>query len=54
MKKLNQTILLRIEPETKVELQKIAQKEHYSMTGLILSLIDARIEQENDENQTNI
>ena len=37
-------LLLRIEPKTKKELSKIAKDERRSMTSLILSLIDQKIE----------
>ena len=49
MGKLNQTILLRIKPETKITLRRIAKAEHYSMTGLILLLIDKKIEELNND-----
>ncbi len=39
----NQTILLRIEPSTKMKLMKLAERERHSMTSLILHLIDKKI-----------
>jgi len=39
----NETILLRIEPATKIKLMKLAEKERRSVTSLILSLIDKKI-----------
>lgn len=39
----NETILIRIEPATKIKLKKLANVERRSMTSLVLSLIDKKI-----------
>lgn len=39
----DETILLRINPETKEKVRKICSKERRSMTSLILLLIDEKI-----------
>lgn len=39
----NETILIRIEPATKIKLMRLAKEERRSMTSLILSLVDKKI-----------
>ena len=41
----NKTILLRIEPETKLKLLQVAKQQRRSMTSLILFLIDKKIQE---------
>ena len=47
----NKTILLRIEPKTKLKVIKLAEAERRSMTSLILFLLDKKIAEV--ENGTN-
>jgi uncharacterized protein (DUF1778 family) len=39
----NKTILLRIEPETKAKITKLAELDRRSMTSFILNLIDKKL-----------
>lgn len=45
----NKTILLRIEPATKMKLMELAYAERHSMTSLILCLIDKKIAEVGNE-----